>query len=930
MKQWGIRQRVLILTLLPALMIALVLTAYFTYSQLNYITNAISRHGHTIVSQIAPASEYGVFSGNIDSLNSMMRHTLMNDRDVIGIIITNEKDEVLLSLEDAPSPRIFPESFYSLLTDEESLHFKHPILTEQLEVDDFKESVAEGPDEIQSKVIGYADLYLTTQYSNEQKIESLIRGSLIALAILSLSAMLAIRVSRQISRPIQSLTETVKKISSGDYQAHVGQNAPGELATLESCVSSMATELRAAQTDMESRINEFTQELQQTLEELEIRNAELDITRFKAMQASKAKSEFLANMSHEIRTPLSGIMGFTELLISTELDSQQLDYARTIHRSATNLLTIIGDILDLSKIESGKLEITLTRCNITDIVEDVIDLLTPVAYEKDIELFYNMDSRVPRIVESDPVRVRQILLNLVGNAVKFTLSGYVFLNVESDISQDRSSIKFTVADTGIGMDQDSKQQLFTAFTQADTSITRNFGGTGLGLVISRKLVLLMQGEIGFDSSEGKGSTFWFSVPVNIISEPKDKPDALANKSIAIIDDHVLCRRALGSMFEQWGCRVSEYNLERCVADRPFAEQQAADAIIIGISRKQMTQTRRYIDFLAQVHADIPVMTIASTRSYTELSQLQSAGLSNPLFRTARQAQIKQSLIDCIQRNSTALAVEVEVAAEPEPVKQETAVFNPSLKVLVVDDNDINLRLAEIILKKNNYDVTTICSGEDSIELARRNTYDLIFMDLHMPGMDGYEATRRIRGLREDAQKPVIIALTANAMPQEIEKIESSGMDDILIKPISEQLVCNIIAKWFSGGGDTHESLPTDDGAPRSAKIFCLDDARRLTNGNEALAIELATMLVKELPEHVEGIQHALADNDNVRLKNITHKLNGASRCCGTPALRHAANALELAVAGGNENEIRTRANELLEEIEKLMNYDLPADLGTTG
>ena len=270
-----------------------------------------------------------------------------------------------------------------------------------------------------------------------------------------LSSLLASRSSRQISRPVQLLTQTVKKITAGEFDSHIMHDAPGELAILESCVNSMADELRVAQTGMESRINEFTQELQQTLEELEIRNAELDITRFNAMQASKAKSEFLANMSHEIRTPLSGIMGFTELLTNTDLDSHQMDYARTIHKSAISLLTIIDDILDLSKIESGKLDITLTKCNVIDIIEDVIDLLAPIAYEKNIELFYYLDADVPHIIESDPVRVRQVLLNLVGNAVKFTLNGYVYLNIVLDDLSNTKRIKFTVADTGIGMDQDS-------------------------------------------------------------------------------------------------------------------------------------------------------------------------------------------------------------------------------------------------------------------------------------------------------------------------------------------------------------------------------------------------------------------------------------------------------------------------------------------
>jgi two-component system sensor histidine kinase BarA len=776
-----------------------------------------------------------------------------------------------------------------------------------------------------SKSIGYVDLYLTTQYNTEQKILSLVQGALISIAILLFSGLLAVRISRQISGPVQLLTETVKRISAGDYRSYIRHDAPGELAVLESCVNSMADELRLAQTDMESRINEFTQELQQTLEELEIRNAELDITRFNAMQASKAKSEFLANMSHEIRTPLSGIMGFTELLLNTDLDIYQKDYARTIHKSATNLLTIIDDILDLSKIESGKLDIILTRCNIIDIVEDVIDLLAPIAYEKNIELFYNLDADVPHIIESDPVRVRQVLLNLVGNAVKFTLNGYVFLNIEADKLNGVSGIKLTVADTGIGMDQNSKQKLFTAFTQADTSITRNFGGTGLGLVISRKLVHLLKGEIGFDSTVGEGSTFWFTIPVNVINKSSDAEfDELTGSNIVLIDDQILCRRALRTMFEQWGCNVTEYDLDRCKTDILFSNDNIVDAVVVGISCKHMQHIDQYIECLDQLDKNIPVMTIASTRSYTELGKLDSGGFHNPTFRTSRRSHLQKALVGCINRTP----IIMEAAQSREATKEVP--FNPLLKILVVDDNEINLRLAEIILKKNQYDVTTICSGEDSIELVKKNKYDLIFMDLHMPGMDGYDAAKKIRQHEDGGHRPVIIALTANAMPQEVDKIQSCGMDDVLIKPISVQLINDTVSKWFSDSVVIEKDHAPDTIKADSAEIFSFEDARQLTNGNEVLAIELFNMLIKELPEHRDGLQQALRDKNIRLLKDVTHKLNGASRCCGTPALRSTSNSLEAAINNGEDDRIEVQSAELLKEIDRLLEYELPVDLKTSG
>jgi two-component system sensor histidine kinase BarA len=919
MKRWGIRQRVLILAVLPALLTALALTIYFTYSQLKYISATLERHGQTVVRQISPATEYAVFAGNINSLRNILNHTLLNDREVIQVTVSTENEEVLLSLSEPAKKKEYPDYLYILLSEKDVLHFRQPIITEQLEIDDFGEpSTLRASANMQPRMIGNVDLYLTSQYSAEQKIDSLIQGGLIALAILLMSALLAIRISHQIARPITLLTGAVKKIAAGRYDAHISQNAPSELVTLETCINTMANELRVAQTGMESRINEFTQELQQTLEELEIRNAELDITRFNAMQASKAKSEFLANMSHEIRTPLSGILGFIELLINTKLDSHQLDYAETIQKSATNLLIIIDDILDLSKIESGKLEITRTPCNIIDIVEDVIDLLTPIAYEKDVELIFHVHDSVPHMVESDPIRIRQVLLNLVGNAVKFTLDGHVYLDIEIDSSGPSEQIKFTVTDTGIGMDQSSKQKLFTAFTQADTSITREFGGTGLGLVISRKLILLMKGDIGFDSTEGQGSTFWFTIPISTIerSSQLERPE-LENREIALIDDHELCRTCLSSMLKQWGCRVTEFRLQDCLSSDDLIDSSTYDGVVVGISRKNLPQISRFGACVNNLMEHTPVMTVVSTRSYSELGHSGTRDLGNVVFRTAKRAQIQQTLIETLNRSYT-------LSKEKAKAKEIIVPFQrPSLKILVVDDNEINLRLAEIILKRNSYDVTTVCSGNEAVEMARHNNYDLVFMDLHMPGMDGYETAKRIRSIKNTEKWPVIIALTANAMPQEIEKVGDCDMDDILIKPISEQIICDIISEWFSGEADVTSTREHDLVGPTTLETFDLEGTKELANCSEEMALELFNMLRKELPEHHSEIEQALKDKDMHRLKEVTHKLNGASRCCGTPALTNSAHSLESSINCNEEALIPAKSTALLNEIDKVLEYKLP-------
>ncbi|MGB5397718.1 MAG: histidine kinase dimerization/phospho-acceptor domain-containing protein, partial [Gammaproteobacteria bacterium] len=412
MKNWSIRKQIMVLALLPALFVGFCLAIYFTYTQLEYISESLQKHGESIVTQIAPSSEYAVFSGNTDLLVPTLRNAL-KDQDVVTVIIKDKDNNILLSLTDE-TPPTQQHSLWKNIIETRLLNFRAPITSQEVAVDDFNEAMllsSVNPNPIRN-IIGYVELIVTTQYSDNEKFESLNKGIMLTIMILIASFLLAMRISKQIATPVRQLTDTVRKIASGDFKTRINQDAPGELGTLESYVNTMASELQSYQGDMETRIDDFTHELQQTLEELEIRNAELDITRSNALAANRAKSEFLANMSHEIRTPLGGIIGFSELLDSTQMDEQQKDYVSTIRKSAGNLLNIIDDILDLSKIESGKLEIAPVVFNLLDVIEEVVDLLSPVAYEKNIELLYDLHKDVPRIIEADPVRIRQVLINL--------------------------------------------------------------------------------------------------------------------------------------------------------------------------------------------------------------------------------------------------------------------------------------------------------------------------------------------------------------------------------------------------------------------------------------------------------------------------------------------------------------------------------------
>ncbi|MCK5002176.1 MAG: response regulator [Gammaproteobacteria bacterium] len=903
MSNWGIRQHIITLALLPVLVVAIVLTSYFTLSQLSFLSDSQIQQGNIIARQLAPASEYAVFSGNISSLNPILENTL-SDNDIIGIKITNENNEVLISVNDADLSQQ-KKSIWHQLASEELTTFREAIKTQTLDINlpDTANNAVNN-----ENIIGYIEITLSSTNINAKKIQAIAKGSLITLFVLLASMTLAIRLSKKISQPVNTLTNTVKKISSGDYKARIKEQAPGDIGILESCVNIMASELQSSRDNLEEKIDESTKELHETMEELEIRNAELDIARSNAIQASKAKTEFLANMSHELRTPLGGILGFSELLESTELESQQRDYSEIIKKSASNLLNIIDDVLDLSKIESGKLEINFSEFNTINIVEEVIDLLIPIAYEKDLELFYYIDEGTPNIINSDPVRIRQILINLLGNAIKFTENGVISLHISSHKEHDSSTqLIFSITDTGIGMNQVQQDRLFNAFTQADKTIERKFGGTGLGLVISKKLSQMLNGDITFESQHNKGSIFTLKISVENTEQEYDAENSLLNKKICFIDPHCSCEKGIQSMLKIWGCNISNFNTIP-------EDSSIYDLIIVSICRSGMS-IKQIKSLIPSSNIICPLLAIVSTRSHKDLRDIKSYGFNDAIFRSSKHELINQSLTKLI--NHDVDKIQTTPSTPSTPSTPDNLFDWSSLSILIVDDNDINLKLAEIILKKNGAQAITAKNGQQAIDLLDNHHFDLIFMDLQMPELDGYETSRLIRKNKNN-DGTIIIALTANAMAtKESEKFKQCGINDVLIKPFNEACIQNTIDQWILKN-NTHQSIKQ---IKNETEFFSKIEALELAAGNIQLANELTNMLINELPEHLQIINDALSKDDIEQLRQQTHKLHGATRCCGTLALRNAAEQLESDIDNGILERLAPSTHQLTNEIERLININ---------
>lgn len=914
MKNLALSKQILMVALLPALFIAAFFSIYHTWNQFNIISDSLNKNGDLILNELSPAAEYAIYSGNTDLINPLINSVIANNP-VARIQILDKYQNSIIDI--APDSKPAPDnSIFKAFFDDRELIFSQAILAEKIKLDDNSNNSENEKKHIKDAPIGKITVTLTTEYATAKKIKQLKHAILITLIILLVTTLVTIRISNIITRPIKSLTRTVRNITAGDLNTPVNMVSTGELGILESCIHQMKNELIASQSDLETQLDIYTDELQQTLEELEIRNAELDITRSKAIYANNAKSEFLANMSHEIRTPLSGVIGFTELLQNTRLSTQQSDYVHTIKKSAKSLLEIINDILDLSKIESGKTEITTSQFNLIDIVEDIITLLSPTALDKDIELFYRIDVSVPTSISADPFRLHQILTNLIGNAIKFTESGYVYLQVTTgDMKNVEHSLKFTISDTGIGMNTNDKKKLFKAFTQADTSITRRFGGTGLGLVISRKLTLLMKGEIGFDSTEGEGSTFWFNIPIiPIISSYKD-PE-LKNRKIALFNNNFIARQAFRSLFDSCNCDVTDYTIAQ-LNDVKTIENNY-DLIVVFLGRKDIIDDA-IISQLDTFETDTPSLLIASTQSHSELRNLQQNKFEAAVFTSEKIERIRVKLINLLNKNTL----------EPEDAEADQIISNSydwsHINILVVDDNEVNLRLAEIILQNHKARVTTARSGMQAIDYASMKPFDIIFMDLHMPGLDGYETTKRIRE-SSPGKQPVIIALTANAMPHEKERVIEEGMNGILIKPVSNAIVQKVVNQWvLKQPASFIDEKPASAYEDSKNTVFSLEAAKEFTGDNKELAYELFNMLRSDLKNYETAINQAAADNDMEELLRQAHKLHGASRCCGTIELKNVSSHIEKLINNKAGFDVQKEVEILLNAINNVANFKFDED-----
>lgn len=861
----------------------------------------MSRLGEAYIRQLLPAAQFALLRNDDRTLQGLINASTINP-EVKALAFYNASGQLLAyrggkhSIHKPFNPPNFTGDYIeSKQINPFTINFIAPITIPKFNLysntpfKNIPSPVAFQADDI----LGWLSIDIDTQSMLIKRYQMLIVTIFITLFGLLMGLTIHYFLSKRIYLPIARLNRSMKQILRNEFETEIKVVSQGELGTIEKGCAHLQKQYLSTIRDLNQHIEVATEDLQQSLELLEEKNIELSLDKKKTEEKSRQKSEFIANMSHEIRTPMNGVIGFTNVLLESKLDPLQLDYVKTIKSSAQDLLGIINDILDFSKIDAGKLHLDCIPVDIRACIDEVLALASPTAHKKGIDLIPITEIQVPKTILGDPFRIKQIISNLVTNAVKFTDHGYVLIRTRIEIETDKDyTLLFTISDTGIGISPEDQTKLFTAFNQADTSITRRYGGSGLGLVICKKLCEEMQGRINLTSELNKGSSFTARIKVEKLLAyeiEKNQTHRFAHLKILCFDDNPLHLEAMCNGLGYWGIECVSVNAFNKL---PNALRKNTDCKIAFINVNQGCEQQ--VAELITKHNHLPYVLI----SKWPINDYVALGAQGFLYKPIS-IQKLQDLIESLNNTNHS---EKTINHELDGLREQLRFLHPEL--LIAEDNPVNKMLLNSLLNENAH-VSAVDDGEMAVAICEDKKFNIILLDLQMPKLNGLEAARMIRQKSLLNKHTPIVLISANSSDISTVELKRSGVDFCLQKPIDEkQLLIQI--------------LRIVDKAKHSAIDWQL--CVQKVSGNQTLAEEFLAKFIEELHKNRDEFIQLMHNQDIKALGETAHKLHGACCFCGVPILQKKVMQLEkLAVKATKIEDLSGAFAELIQSIDAVIN-----------